>query len=98
MTRQEHLLVLISEECAEVSQRACKALRFGLQEIQPDQELTNYHRMMYEFADLLSVMDMLHEASTGHVSEDAIHVQIQNKRIQVEKFLLYSKECGTLDD
>ena len=29
MTREEHLLTIVAEECAEVAQRATKALRFG---------------------------------------------------------------------
>jgi len=33
MLLQEHLLIILAEECSEVAQRASKALRFGLREI-----------------------------------------------------------------
>jgi hypothetical protein len=32
----DHLLACLAEECAEVSQRVMKALRFGINEIQPE--------------------------------------------------------------
>lgn len=54
------LLVILSEEASEVAQRVCKALRFGLQEIQPGQNLTNAQRIAEEIGDLLAVFDRLH--------------------------------------
>jgi hypothetical protein len=37
MTREQHLLTILAEECGEVVQRASKAIRFGLDESQPGQ-------------------------------------------------------------
>lgn len=39
MNRNEYLLSLISEECAEISQRVNKALGFGFEEVQQGQPL-----------------------------------------------------------
>ena len=61
MTRQEHLLTILCEECVETAQRATKAIRFGLEEIQPGQDLNNAQRIIYEFNDLMAVMQMLQE-------------------------------------
>ena len=91
MTRQEHLLDILIEECAEVIQRATKAKRFGMQEVQPDQDLTNERRIVYELNDLLGVADLL----LGNQWEDADAI-IAKKR-KVEHFLQYSEQCGTLE-
>lgn len=91
MTRTEHLLDILIEECAEVIQRATKAKRFGMQEIQPEQSLTNEQRITYELNDVLAVADMLLGSELWE-NADAV---IAKKR-KVEHFLEYSKECGTL--
>lgn len=87
----EHLLTILAEECAEVAQRASKALRFGLEEIQEGQELTNAQRIEQEFADLTAVFAMLQ-------LNPPTREQIDAKREKVIKFIEYSQECGTLDE
>jgi len=39
MTRADHLLVIIMEECAEIQQATAKALRFGLDDAAPGQKI-----------------------------------------------------------
>lgn len=94
MNRREHLLVILMEECNEVAHRASKALRFGLEEIQPGDEKTNAQRISDELNDLVGVAVMLrNEGTIDSVDPTAIAF----KTAKVEKFLAYSKECGTLD-
>ncbi|MGG3815576.1 hypothetical protein ABEV34_28610 [Methylorubrum rhodesianum] len=59
MTENEHLLLCLAEECDEVGQRVMKALRFGLDEIQPGQPLSNAQRISGELHDLISVATIL---------------------------------------
>lgn len=89
MTRLEHLLWILSEECDEVGQRASKAARFGLAEVQPGQPFSNAWRIRQEFGDLIAAYEMLG-------IEMPSRVEIEEKKIKVEKFLKYSAECGTL--
>lgn len=91
MNRLEILLIQLMEECCEVSQRASKALRFGLLEVQPNQELNNKERLNLEISDLYGVLQILHnEYKIGGNEEE------MNKKItKIEKYLNYSKECGT---
>src|SRR5262245_2216839 len=64
MTEVDYLLVCLIEECAEVSrecaeiaQRAAKALRFGLDNTVPeDNPLTMRDKLVGEIADLLAVI------------------------------------------
>lgn len=94
MNRKEHLLAIVAEECDEVSQRAIKALRFGLDETQTGQDKNNANRLIYEFNDLVSVMLMLYKE--GYISYPFSGLMQDEKKAKVEKYLLLSKEQGTL--
>ena len=100
MNRQEHLLTMIAEEGVEVAQRATKALRFGLNEVQPGQEQNNAERMLGEYVDLLTVIYML--ADNDLVFKDYLgqlnfYKLMAAKRAKVEHFLKYSAEQGRLE-
>ncbi len=98
MTRQEHLLTILSEECAEVIQRVDKALRFGLDEKEPKQNLTNSERIIAEFHDILAVIEMLRdERCLGRKTITKVLVAIKLKQRKIEKYLRYSNKCGTLN-
>lgn len=97
MTRDEHLLICLAEECAEVAQRVSKALRFGLSEVQKDQPLDNAERIVEEFHDLLAVATLL-EASgiLGHIVPTPSVVEA--KRLKIERYFAISREHGTLTE
>lgn len=99
MTRTEHLLVILMEECNEVAQRASKALRFGLREVEPGQELSNAERINLEYMDLITIMEILtNEDILPWISSPKLQQHVAAKSQKVEKFLVYSGECGTLQD
>lgn len=96
MNLEQFLLICLIEECAEVAQRATKALRFGTKEVQPGQYLDNFQRLSDELNDLLTVMDLMIE----HDKTDAIRIDqaAQNaKAIKLLRFAAYSVQQGTLD-
>ena len=102
MTRHEHLMMHVMEECAEVQQRISKAMRFGMEQVQkaaddrPEQnpqEWDNAERIWREYVDLIALMEML-----GFNAEDAPQVQIAQKKEKVEKYLLLAKREGTLQE
>lgn len=96
MTRKEMLLTKLSEECNETAQRVSKVLCFGMDEVQVGQSLSNSERLIYEFNDILAVMEMLYEE--GHIPYYIERNAIDLKKKKVEKYLGYSKECGTLQE
>ena len=59
LNREQMLLIIAAEECNEVAQRISKALRFGLEEVQAGQALTNAERINYEMNDLLCTFNMM---------------------------------------
>lgn len=94
MTRIEHLLTILAEECNEVAQRTSKALRFGLSEIQPGQPYTNQDRIWQELTDLYAVVSMITVALDAQYVTNPYDIKAKIERI--EKFLAYSKQLGTL--
>lgn len=93
MNRQEHLLVIMAEECSEVAQEIAKALRFGVNE-QRDLPTSNLERIQKEFNQLLAMRDMLWDEGVCIRSDMEVR---RKKKIKVEEYLNYSRECGTLD-
>ena len=96
MTTKEHLLSCLAEECCEVGQRVSKALRFGLDEIQAGQNLTNRERIVYEYTDLIAVFSLL--ADMGIVDGNTNMKEFDSKQEKVLKYLEYARENGTVID
>lgn len=89
MTRTEYLLVTLAEECCEAAQRATKALRFGMNEVQPGQMEDNVRRLERELADTVAVAEML-----------GLKIREEDKAAKVEKvekYMNYSRQMGVLE-
>lgn len=96
MNKREYLLTKLVEECLEVAQRATKAMCFGIDEVQPGQDLSNRERLNLEWNDLLATVELLH-ARTG-IALYGDSDLIRAKKRKIEKFMAYSVECGCLTD
>lgn len=107
MTQEQQQHVIAMEECAELSHRISKMLRFGPDEIEaerlknegrpvvdPEQELTNADRVVYEFNDLIAAMEVL----LGVPYADMINrYQIERKKEKMTKFVNYSQSKGLVN-
>lgn len=92
ISREKYLLDCLAEECNEVAIRASKAIRFGLNEKQPGQDLDNGSRINIELEDLMAVVEMLNDECG--LSHSPIHTARHLKRAKVNKFYQYSVERG----
>lgn len=88
MNRLEELLVILSEECAEVSQVAAKCVRFGMDSEYQGQ--TNRQRLELELGDFLAMFRLILEET--NLSEDAIMNAAEAKLVKVEKFMKNPKK------
>jgi hypothetical protein len=105
MNERQYLLIKLIEECAEVAQRATKALTFGLYEKQaqgPSEtktgaaELNNNERLAQEFDDLIAVSEMLNEHLAIRLSTRDERAK-EAKKDKIRKYMAYSREIGTLE-
>ena len=53
------ILLILQEECAEVSQAISKCFRFGPDQIKPGKDRTNIDMLQEELGDLLAMIDLL---------------------------------------
>lgn len=90
MTKTEYLLTVLAEECAEVQKVACKALRFGLDDINPATKKTNLEELQHEVNDLLAVLRLL------EIEED--EKAQQQKVAKLAYWMRYSETRGKLED
>jgi hypothetical protein len=86
---EKELLVCLMEEAFEcldhMGPRASKAIRFGLDEVQPGQDRTNRQRLTQEIGDLCAVIDRL--AECGVLSMAEIIAAKERKKPKLDKYI-----------
>ena len=92
MNKQEHLLVILMEECAELQKECAKALRFGMDDHEPGSKETNGQRIIHEFDDVVAVGEMLFGDNLFNCT------LVNDKKVKIAKWMVYSKEKGTLTE
>lgn len=91
MNKEEMLLIMVAEECAEIVQAATKSLRFGLDDYYKENP-TNREKLIVEFNDLITLIEILKEEDIITIySSDKL---MERKRERIKKYLEYSKNCG----
>jgi len=85
MNRLEELLVILQEECAEVSQVASKCIRFGLDNHHPDYATSNKLRLEEELGDLFAIVKLIDELSP--INMDYVEACANAKLLKVEKYI-----------
>lgn len=95
LTERQHLLTILGEECNEVAQRVCKALRFGLHEVQPGQIQNNEQRIAYELYDLLGTVQRLQSLGVLSNFPDDMEA-VAEKADKIEYFIQYARDIGMI--
>ena len=95
MNAVENLLVILAEDCVETAQRATKAVRFGVDEVQSEQNLTNAERIIYEFNDIVAVLELLQEQ--GAIGNYIDRGAIDKKKMKIAKYTSYSVQLGIVE-
>lgn len=94
---EDHHLIMLMEECAEVAHRASKQLRFGSDEVQPGQDLSNRQRLREEILDMFACVEFLVDSGQiGFISREDIRVHLMHKREKINRMLALSQKQGRL--
>lgn len=100
MTEIEHLLTVLMEECAEVTQAASKILRFGPGDRDPTKPDApdNLQHLKQEITDLLAAMDMLEVRGMSVRLYGREWLERRALKItRVERYMEYARQRGTLE-
>lgn len=60
-SKQDEILLITQEECAEVTQAISKCYRFGLDNVKPGKPKTNRQHLAEELGDLLAMVTLCHD-------------------------------------
>ena len=80
------VLLILQEECAEVTQAVSKCFRFGPDQMKPGKERTNINMLEEEIGDLFAMVELLTDLDVGVTVEG---VQ-QAKMKKFEKLKIWS--------
>lgn len=80
-----HLLACIAEEAGEITQAACKGLRFGLDRVEPSTNSSNFAKLITEANDLIAVIEMFVSYDVG-VEFIPDREAIEAKKLKVMKY------------
>ena len=78
MNRNEEIMTILQEECAEVIQAVSKVKRFGMSE--------NRSKLVVELCDLQAMIDLMYEFEVVHCSYEQRLDNIYRKREKLKKF------------
>ena len=88
MTRNEEIMTILQEECAEVIQAISKVRRFGMSE--------NHGKLVVELCDLQAMLDLMYECEVVHCSYEQRIDNIFQKRQKLKKFSKIFEESKEL--
>lgn len=97
MNSREHILTCISEECSEVQKEISKALRFGIDDINPETNIANRVAIARELNDLIAVVEMaveFFELLDADIIENRFAKE--TKKSKVHHYMGYARITGAL--
>ena len=78
------VMLILQEECAEVTQAISKCFRFGPDQMKPGKERTNINMLEEEIGDLLAMVDLLQ--SLDVVTAEGLEAAKQAKFEKLKKW------------
>lgn len=63
------IILILSEECAEVAKEVSKIMRFGPDQIKPGKDKTNIQVLEEELGDLIAMIELLVDKDIGVTNE-----------------------------
>ena len=89
-SKENEILLITQEECAEVTQAISKCYRFGLDNYKPGKPKTNRQHLAEELGDLRAMIDLC--VINGLVDKDEISEAASNKIAKLKQWSNIFKE------
>ncbi len=89
-SKENEILLITQEECAEVTQAISKCYRFGLDNFKPGKPKTNRQHLAEELGDLQAMIDLC--VVSGLVSKDEVDSASDNKIAKLKVWSTIFKE------
>lgn len=80
------IILILSEECAEVAKEVSKIMRFGPDQVKPGKDKTNIQVLEEELGDLMAMIELLVDKNIG-VSKQGLN---KAKKAKFEKLKQWS--------
>lgn len=87
MLESTYLLATASEEAGKFVQNVGKAIRFGLNNIEPGQQMSNAQRLIIEFNHIEAMMEMMYAAKVIRRNPDVAAWQREDKTERVARYM-----------
>jgi NTP pyrophosphatase (non-canonical NTP hydrolase) len=81
----KEVLLILQEECAEVTQAVSKCMRFGPDQMKPGKNRTNLNMLEEEIGDLLAMVELLTDLNIGVTTEGLTEAK-KNKFEKLKKW------------
>lgn len=83
-TKEEEIMLILQEECAEVTQAISKCFRFGVDNFKPGKPKTNREHLAEELGDLQAMINLCIEFNI--VGSEQIGIAADNKIAKLKKW------------
>jgi len=70
------IMLILQEECAEVTQAVSKCMRFGPDQMKPGKERTNLNMLEEEIGDLFAMVELLVDMNIGVTDAGLEHAKV----------------------
>jgi NTP pyrophosphatase (non-canonical NTP hydrolase) len=81
----KELLLILQEECAEVTQAVSKCMRFGTDQMKPGKNRTNINMLEEEIGDLFAMVELLTDMDIGVTTKGITEAKL-NKFYKLKKW------------
>ena len=79
------ILLILQEECAEVTQAVSKCFRFGPDQMKPNNPMTNIQMLEEELGDLLAMIELITDNNVG-ITVEGLETAKKNKFKKLKKW------------
>jgi NTP pyrophosphatase (non-canonical NTP hydrolase) len=83
-TKEEEIMLILQEECAEVTQAISKCFRFGIDNFKPGKPKTNREHLAEELGDLQAMIDLCIKFNI--IGSEQISIAADNKIAKLKKW------------